>query len=132
MKQKLLHLLNIRPDEAWVVSNLFWLQFFQGMGVAIFNVSAFTLFLEHFEVVSLSKVYIFSGFLLFITGYIYTKFEHSLHIKKLVFGVILFIGFWTSNQVRSIQRGSVFNVIVVLCYLSIGQLGVLGCCRINV
>ncbi len=93
MKQKLLHLLNIRPDEAWVVSNLFWLQFFQGMGVAIFNVSAFTLFLEHFEVVSLSNVYIFSGFLLFITGYIYTKFEHSLHIKKLVFGVILFIAF---------------------------------------
>jgi len=92
MKERLLQLLDIRSDETWLVTNLFWLQFFQGVGVAIFNTVAFALFLGHFNVLELPKVYIFSAALLLIAGYFYTKAEHSLPMKKLVPLVIAFAG----------------------------------------
>lgn len=91
MRARLLQLLNVRKDEAWLVTNLFWLQFFQGAGVAIFNTVAFAMFLEHFDVNELPKVYLFSAILLWIAGLLYTKVEHSLPVKKLVPAVILFV-----------------------------------------
>jgi ATP/ADP translocase len=91
MKNRLLHLFNIRSDEAWLVTNLFWLQFFQGAGVAIFNTVAFALFLEHYEVLELPKVYLFAALLLWITGFVYSKVEHALSIKQLVPLIILFV-----------------------------------------
>jgi hypothetical protein len=66
MKTKMLKLLNIRTEEAWLVKNLFGLQFFQGFGVAIFNTVAFTLFLQHFDVRELPLVYLFSAALLLL------------------------------------------------------------------
>jgi AAA family ATP:ADP antiporter len=91
MKTKLLKLLNIRTEEAWLVKNLFWLQFFQGFGVAIFNTVAFTLFLQHFDVRELPLVYLFSAALLLIAGYAYSKIEHHLSIKQLVPTIIVFV-----------------------------------------
>ncbi len=91
MKSRLLQLLNIRTNEAWLVSNLFWLQFFQGAGVAIFNTVAFALFLENFDVKELPKVYVVSALLLWVTGFVYSKVEHALPMKKLVPGVIVFV-----------------------------------------
>jgi len=91
MKTRLLHLFNIRTDEAWLVTNLFWLQFFQGVGVAIFNTVAFALFLERFDVLELPKVYLFAALLLWIAGFIYSKVEHALSIKKLVPLIITFV-----------------------------------------
>src|ERR1043165_745390 len=91
MKKHILHLFNIRTDEAWLVTNLFWLQFFQGVGVAIFNTVAFALFLERFEVFELPKVYLFAAVLLWITGFIYSKAEHAISMKKLVPLVILVV-----------------------------------------
>lgn len=91
MKNRLLQLFNIRQDEAWLVTNLFWLQFFQGAGVAIFNTVAFALFLQHFDVLELPKVYLFSALLLWVTGFIYSKVEHALVIKKLVPLIIVFV-----------------------------------------
>jgi ATP/ADP translocase/HEAT repeat protein len=95
MKNRLLQLLNIRPDEAWLVTNLFWLQFFQGFGIAVFNTVSTTIFIEHFEgnelAEELPRVYMYSAVLLLITGYVYNKFEHALSIKKLVLGVIGFL-----------------------------------------
>ena len=91
MKNRLLHLFNIRTDEAWLVTNLFGLQFFQGVGVAIFNTVAFALFLEHFDVLELPKVYLFAALLLWIAGFAYSKIEHALSIKKLVPLVISFV-----------------------------------------
>ena len=90
MNRRLLTLFNIRSDEARLVNNLFWLQFFQGVGVAIFNVIAFALFLSRFEVKQLPLVYIFSALLLWLFGWLYNKVEHVLSIKKLVLGVIIF------------------------------------------
>lgn len=91
MKSKLLQLLNIRKEEAWLVTTLFWLQFFQGAGVAVFNTVAFALFLQQFEVKELPKVYIFSAVLLWVTGFVYSKFEHKVSLKKLATGVIVFM-----------------------------------------
>jgi ATP/ADP translocase len=89
MRHRLLSLFNIRSNEAWLVSNLFWLQFFQGAGVAMFNTVAFALFLEQFDVHELPKVYLFSAVLLWLTGWAYSKFEHAIHIKHLVPSVII-------------------------------------------
>jgi hypothetical protein len=61
MKNRILQLFNIRKSEAWLVSNLFWMQFFQGVGVAVFNTVAFAMFLEHFSVNELPKVSILSA-----------------------------------------------------------------------
>ncbi len=91
MRNKLLTLFNIRQKEAWLVSNLFWMQFFQGAGVAIFNTVAFAMFLEHFSVVELPKVYLFSALLLWLTGFLYSKLEHLLSVKTLALGIILFV-----------------------------------------
>lgn len=91
MKNRLLQLFNIRQDEAWLVTNLFWLQFFQGAGVAIFNTVAFALFLQQFDVLELPKVYLFSALLLWLTGFIYSKIEHALPIKALVPLIIVFV-----------------------------------------
>ncbi len=91
MKNRLLQLLNIRTDEAWLVTNLFWLQFFQGVGVAIFNTVAFALFLQHFDVLELPKVYLFAALLLWVAGFVYSKVEHALSIKHLVPLIISFV-----------------------------------------
>lgn len=91
MKNRILHLFNIRQDESWLVTNLFWLQFFQGAGVAIFNTIAFALFLQMFDVMELPKVYLFSALLLLIMGWLYSKFEHRVSVKVLVPAVILFV-----------------------------------------
>lgn len=88
MKSRILTLLNVRSSEAPLVTNLFWLQFFQGAGVAIFNTTAFALFLQHFDVLELPKVYLFSAVLLWITGWLYSKAEHALPVKILVPAII--------------------------------------------
>lgn len=89
VRNRLLSLFNIRSDEAWLVTNLFWLQFFQGVGVAIFNTVAFAFFLERFQVTQLPKVYLFSALLLWLAGWVYSKVEHAVHIKHLVPGIIV-------------------------------------------
>lgn len=92
MRNRLLSLFNIRSNEAWLVTNLFWLQFFQGAGVAMFNTIAFAFFLEQFDVLELPKVYLFSAVLLWLTGWLYSKFEHAVHIKLLVPAIIVAVG----------------------------------------
>jgi hypothetical protein len=92
MRNRLLRLLNIREDEAWLVSNLFWLQFFQGFAITIFWTVGLALFLEKFQPVYLPKAYLFSALLLWMAGFVYSKFEHAFSVKKLALGVILFIG----------------------------------------
>jgi ATP/ADP translocase len=81
-------LLNIRADESWLVSQLFFLQFFQGAGVALFFTVANALFLEKYPIHELPVVYLMAAAMLWVTGYLYTKLEHSLSIKNLVGTVI--------------------------------------------
>ena len=81
-------LLNIRRDESWLVSQLFFLQFFQGAGVALFFTAAYTLFLDQIPIRELPLVYLLAAAMLWVTGYIYSRLEHSLSTRVLIGTII--------------------------------------------
>jgi len=85
----LLKLLNVRPSEWKVVSQLFWLQFFMGTGIAFFFTASFSHFLEKFSASQLAWVMIVSSPLLFFTGWVFSKFEHRMHLTRV--GTIVII-----------------------------------------
>lgn len=87
----LLRALNVRRDEWWLVQKLFLLQFFQGAGISFFFTAAFSRFLEHFPISGLSYVFILSSFLLWVTGFFYTKLEHRLNASRLSFIITIFL-----------------------------------------
>jgi HEAT repeat protein/ATP/ADP translocase len=93
MKQKKfwLQTLNIRPDEGWLVKKLFFLQFFQGAGIAFFFTASFALFLTRFTITELPWVFIYSSILLWATGFIYSKIEHHFAISKLAVIITIFM-----------------------------------------
>lgn len=82
-----LRLLNVDQGEWWVVKNLMLLQFLQGAGIAFFFTASFAGFLERFPITELPWVMIAAAFMLWLTGYIYTKAEHALPFPKLIIGV---------------------------------------------
>ena len=82
-------LLNVRPSEWSLVTKLFWLQFFQGTGIAFFFTASFSRFLESFPATELAWVMILSSPLLFITGWLFNLFEHKLSLTKLGAGTII-------------------------------------------
>jgi len=82
-----LRLLNVDQGEWWVVKNLMLLQFLQGAGIAFFFTASFAAFLESFPVTELPWVMIAAAFMLWFTGFIYTKAEHALSFPKLIIGV---------------------------------------------
>jgi len=69
----LLRILNVRSSEWKLVRTLFIFEFFQGAGIAFFFTSAFALFLDKFHISELPKVLIYSSFLLWMVGYVYSK-----------------------------------------------------------
>jgi ATP/ADP translocase len=85
----LLKLLNVRPSEWKVVAQLFWLQFFMGTGIAFFFTASFSHFLEKFSASQLAWVMIVSSPLLFFTGWVFSKFEHRIHLTRV--GTIVII-----------------------------------------
>lgn len=87
----LLQLLNVRTSEWRLVSQLFWLQFFMGTGIAFFFTASFSHFLEKFSASQLAWVMIISAPLLFITGWIFNKFEHHFHLTRVGTVVIIFM-----------------------------------------
>ncbi len=87
----LLKVLNIQPGESFLVSQLFFLQFFQGAGIALFYTAASALFLGHHEIHALPWVYLLAAAILLLTGYIYSRVEHALSVKKLMGVVLVFM-----------------------------------------
>jgi hypothetical protein len=81
-KPFLFKLLNVRPSEWKVVSQLFWMQFFMGTGIAFFFTASFSHFLERFSASQLAWVMIVSSPLLFITGWLFNQFEHRFHLIR--------------------------------------------------
>src|SRR6476659_336749 len=86
-----LRLLNIFPEERWIVKNLFLLQFFQGAGIAFFFTAAFASFLDKYSITDLPRVMIISAFLLWVAGYIYSRLEHVIGNLRLSVVVTIFI-----------------------------------------
>ncbi len=89
MNTALLRLLNIKPSEAWLVRNLFFLQLFQSIGIAMLLTLSNTLFLAKFNVDELPKVYILSALVLLIVNYVYAKLEHKLPIQRLILYILI-------------------------------------------
>ena len=87
----LLQLLNVRTSEWRVVSQLFWLQFFMGTGIAFFFTASFSHFLEKFYASEVAWVMIISSPLLFFTGWIFNKFEHHFRLTRVGTIVIIFM-----------------------------------------
>ena len=85
-----LHILNVRRSEWKLVKTLYLFEFFQGAGLAFFFTASFALFLSKFSIAELPKIFIYSAFLLWIAGFIYTKLEASCDIIKLSKYITLF------------------------------------------
>lgn len=83
IQSRLQHLFNVRKAEWSVVTRLFWLQFFQGTGIAFFFTASFSRFLEKNPASELVWVIIISSPLLFITGWLFNKGEQKLKLSKL-------------------------------------------------
>ena len=86
-----LSVLNVRPDEQWLVKKLFILQFLQGAGIAFFFTASYALFLDEVGVTALPYVYILSAFLLWGAGFVYSKAEHAFSPGRLAIVSTLFI-----------------------------------------
>lgn len=80
-------LLDVRPSEWKVVTQLFWLQFFMGTGIAFFFTASFFHFLERFSASGLAWVMLFCSPLLFIVGWLFNKLEHHFHLVRV--GVVI-------------------------------------------
>ncbi|MFZ1800467.1 MAG: hypothetical protein WAU21_12830, partial [Chitinophagales bacterium] len=89
--ERILTLLNVRQAEVWLVKRLFWLQFFQGIALAFFFTTTYAEFLHHFPITELWRVFILSAFLLWIFGFIYSKFEHRISPEKLSIYTTIFM-----------------------------------------
>ena len=82
---------NVRAEEVGVVKKLFFLQFFQGAGIAFFLTASLTLLLEKFQVEQIPYVFIFSAVLLWISGFIYSKLEHKYPLQRVAFMITIFM-----------------------------------------
>ena len=83
-----LRLLNVYPNEWWIVKRLYLFQFFQGAGIAFFFTSVFALFLDKFPITELSIVLILAAVLLWTVGFIYTRLEHAMSFSRFNLAII--------------------------------------------
>ena len=89
MNQTILKLLNIKPTEVWLVKNLFILNLFQSIGMAMLFTLSNALFLAQFDVSELPRIYMLSAIILLLANFIYAKLEHKIPIQKLILYVLL-------------------------------------------
>lgn len=93
MKEKLLDILNIRPNEIFLVKYLFFTQFFIGVGLAFLYTAASTMFLHSAEIKDLTTIYLIAGVALIFINYIYSYVEHHYSLKNAFkWSVLLAIG----------------------------------------
>ncbi len=90
IRRSILNFILVRESESKLVQLLFIFEFFQGSAIALFFTSAISIFLLHTSAINIPQVYILSAFLLWITGLLYHKLEHSLSLKKLIYLIVIF------------------------------------------
>jgi len=78
----------IRDNEQQLVKRLFAFEFFQGIAIAVFFYSSFTIFLTHLPTENLAYAFILSAFLLWIFGALYSRLEHKLGMKNLILMIV--------------------------------------------
>lgn len=72
------------------MARLFAFEFFRGAAIAVFFTTGISIFLKHLPTADLAKVFILSAGLLWITGLVYSKLEHTLSVRNLVLSVLSF------------------------------------------
>lgn len=87
-----LRTLNVRMEEGWLVKQLFLLQFLQGAGIAFFFTASFALFLDRFEITELPYIFIYAAFLLWLSGFLYSRAERMLNSINLALATTIFMG----------------------------------------
>lgn len=86
-----LRILNVHSSEWKIVRKLFWLQFFQGAGISFFFTAEFARFLEKFPAHELPWVMVLSAVMLWLTGLVYSIYEHKIPFARFNEGIILFM-----------------------------------------
>ncbi|HTQ65340.1 MAG TPA: MFS transporter [Puia sp.] len=87
-----MQLLLIRESESKIVSRLFIFEFFQGAAIALYFLSAISIFVEHLPASELPKVFILAAFFLWLFGFLYSRLEHGLLTRHLIYFVLIFNG----------------------------------------
>lgn len=126
MKQKLLHILNIKVSESGQVFDLLVVQFFIGLANALVNIIAFTLFIYNISIQFLPLAYMVIAGLLILLNIIYEKIEHRfspLQLLKIVIAAsaILLIPVWFGLTFYD-KNDFIFILLVwsVLIYMATG------------
>ncbi|HEX6334672.1 MAG TPA: hypothetical protein VFZ78_10630, partial [Flavisolibacter sp.] len=88
MYQLLTSLLNVRPQEIWLVKKLFFIQFFLVLAGAFLFITANTIFISTHPVADLPKAYILTAIFLVIANYGYQKLDKSVDVKVLSFTIV--------------------------------------------
>ncbi|MEX0966025.1 MAG: HEAT repeat domain-containing protein [Bacteroidia bacterium] len=107
-------ILNLRGGEALVVRNLFFHNFFQGVGLAFFYSTALTLFISEINIRFLPQAYVTGALLLLATTRIYSHFEHKLELKKLMYFVLLMLAASPLLFYGALNIGNVFWLPVLM------------------
>jgi ATP:ADP antiporter, AAA family len=89
-----LRMLNVYPNELWIVKRLYLFQFFQGAGIAFFFTAGFALFLDRMPMTEFAWVLIYSSLLLWTVGFLYTRLEHKASFRS--HNMIIFVAMTAS------------------------------------
>ena len=73
-----------------MISRLFVFEFFQGAAIALYFISAISIFVDHLPPTELPKVFILSAFLLWLFGFLYSKLEHGYLTRHIIYFVLTF------------------------------------------
>lgn len=89
-QQAILRLLNVRPHEYKLVRQMFVVQFFLVIGTSFLFISSDAIFLAKYPIIELPKAFLITGVCLFFFNRIYSKIEHQVSVRRLLFTIILF------------------------------------------
>jgi AAA family ATP:ADP antiporter len=106
MLKRILLLLNIKPSEANLVKDLFFVQFALGVATAFLYTASLTLFLSAFSINNLPKVFIVSAMLILMFNKAYAYFEKKYEASGLlqlvvVFSMVSTVIFWVFLKLYS-------------------------------
>ena len=128
MKDKLLQILNVEPEEANRVYILLLMGFCMGIFLATFEVSSITLFLTNFdETKDLPVAIVASGFVGLVLTFIYNFLQSRIKFGALGLGVLIFLALVVTSirighnvlEDRSMLYYAAFVVAAPFSYLSL-------------
>jgi len=90
-KEKIYDILNLKEDDISIIKPFIQYSFFMGVSVAIFYTATMSLFLNSFERSMFPKAYIVSGIVVYLLGFIVSKFQSRFNFSKVSFSLIVFL-----------------------------------------